>query len=969
MKNTPIILAILLFFSLNIYSQTAIQTSFESSEGYSQSTITGINKWSGHGVITTTPDYIKTGQQSLRLSSSASSLQTDHIAYDKNSTGLTNDVYLDLWLNVQALNGEFTITTYDLTPNSSSKRGMMIALTSGKQVKIFSGSSGSNEKAYTLGEWIRLSAKIDYATGTYEVAVNGSVIDKKYNFRESYTPASLGRPNGEMEYHSLRFSNSTATNDIAVDDLYISTSPIPDVTFGAPDTKRTINIIQPENGIITLTPQKETYEAGETITARIAANSHYLFTGWTGDLDGNENPKTFTITRNMSIGATVTIDPANPPASYTLTINQPAEGGEILVEPVLATYYEGTNIKLTATANIGYEFRGWTGDLNGEINPMTFSIEKNMTISANMLEKTDTGTQKEVATVNELKTALNNMIPGDEIVVADGDYPLGGITLRTLGGTISKPVVIRAKNIGKASFTGKTNFTLNACENIIFQGFKFDVEHVSSIFKLEGSSYIRITQNEFRMTATASQSSKWILIGEVWENEYCRSKYNRVDHNLFEGKYDSGAWLVIDGSHGSVPEISKYDRIDHNHFRLCQPRVANEKETVRVGVSDLSMKSAHCTVEYNLFEECDGDPEIVSIKSCDNIIRGNTFRKSLGTLSLRHGFRNRVEGNYFFGEEKTDADGNGCGGVRVYGLDHVVVNNYFEGLTGSKWDAAITLTNGDTSNSSSSLTSHFLPENVTIAFNTLVNNESNIEIGFDNNGKYGRAPKNCLIAHNIVVENKNPIIKSYSTASLAGVKFENNLMYPTGTSSVGITYNANQVKEQDPKLIRTNNRTPESTAYSTPFETYKLSAGSPARDAATGSYSYLSLDSEGQNRIGVFDIGADEYNDSDPILYGALDSRQIGIYGTLDGYESPGTSMEIKSSENDITLHCNPLSGALTINTSRQIKQVTITSSSGSIHLSDHKQTIYTNNLLPGIYLICITFEEGNSHTGKFIKR
>jgi hypothetical protein len=41
-----------------------------------------------------------------------------------------------------------------------------------------------------------------------------------------------------------------------------------------------------------------------------------------------------------------------------------------------------------------------------------------------------------------------------------------------------------------------------------------------------------------------------------------------------------------------------------------------------------------------------------------------------------------VEGNYFFGEGKTvESDGQklGCGGVRVYGIGHVVVNNYFEG--------------------------------------------------------------------------------------------------------------------------------------------------------------------------------------------------------------------------------------------------------------------------------------------------
>ncbi|MEO0875758.1 MAG: chondroitinase-B domain-containing protein, partial [Bacteroidota bacterium] len=51
----------------------------------------------------------------------------------------------------------------------------------------------------------------------------------------------------------------------------------------------------------------------------------------------------------------------------------------------------------------------------------------------------------------------------------------------------------------------------------------------------------------------------------------------------------------------------------------------------------MSLSSGYTIVEHNLFEDCDGDPEIVSVKSCDNIIRHNTFLASYGTLSLRHG--------------------------------------------------------------------------------------------------------------------------------------------------------------------------------------------------------------------------------------------------------------------------------------------------------------------------------------------
>lgn len=979
-----IILLTSALFSLNLAAQTAINTSFESADGYTQGNISGKNKWTGNGTITNSVDYAKTGSLGLQLSSNSSTLQLDHIAYAKDVTGLTNDVYLDTWIKVKTLGGTFSITAYDLTPKSGTKRTLMIDLLAGDKIKIYSGSTDTNDGTYTIDNWFRISAKIDYATGTYQIAINGTLVSKTYNFRDGYDPIEQNRPNGNMEYHSLRFSNGITTNDIAIDDIYVGTEPISDVSFGASSTTRKVNITQPERGTIALSPTKNEYELNDQVSASISVPNHYKFTGWTGDLSGTENPKNFTVTKNMNIGATVEVDPNNPPPQYSISVNQPSTGGIITIEPQQENYNEGTSVKLTVTTNIGYEFSGWTGDLSGTDNPKTFTVSGNMSIGANVLEKTETGAVKEVNTVANLKTALSSMVPGDEIIVEDGDYNLGGISLTTLGGTPSKPVIIRAKNLGGVRFTGKTTFTLRTCENIIFKGFKFDLEHVSTIFKLEGSSRIRITQNEFKMAINGSNTSKWIIIGDVWQSETCRSMHNRIDHNLFDGKYDGGSWVVIDGSHGTIPEISKYDTIDHNHFRNNKTRADNEKETIRMGVSDLCQKSAYTVVEHNLFEECDGDPEVVSVKSCHNIVRYNTFLRSLGTLSLRHGDNNTAEGNYFFGDGKI-VDGNGCGGIRVYGLNQTIVNNYFEGLTGSKWDAAITITNGDVNNPSTSLSSHNIPENVMVSFNTMVNNVSNIEIGFDNNGKYGKAPKNCTIANNIVVDNLNPIVKSYSAKSLAGVKFENNIMYPTETSTIGIEYSSSQIKIVDPMLVKTNKRIPGNEDYTLPFETYKLSKGSPAINAAVGT-DFPLLDREGQKRIGIADIGADEYNTNDSIIYGVLGTDHIGVYGSRINYEvytgtgnpgdpnepgnpnNPGTGINSSKSQ-DVLVYPNPAAEFINIQSEKEIGDIEVFSLLGKSVLKTNSTLINTSVLPTGIYILHINYTDKTSSQIKFLRK
>ncbi len=198
-----------------------------------------------------------------------------------------------------------------------------------------------------------------------------------------------------------------------------------------------------------------------------------------------------------------------------------------------------------------------------------------------------------------------------------------------------------------------------------------------------------------------------------------RSGNNKIDYNVFDGKTQPGKFIVIDGN---IDQQSRSDTISYNLFKNNGPRVDNEKESIRVGVSALTRSSGFTVLEYNRFEDCDGDPEVVSIKSCDNIIRYNTFVRCLGTLSLRQGFRNTAEGNYFFGEGKTaifNGSTIGCGGIRVYGKDHKIINNYFSGLTGSKWDAAITITNGDATNTNFNNSDHNVPENVVVAFNTL----------------------------------------------------------------------------------------------------------------------------------------------------------------------------------------------------------------------------------------------------------
>ncbi|SHK35298.1 Por secretion system C-terminal sorting domain-containing protein [Reichenbachiella agariperforans] len=507
-----------------------------------------------------------------------------------------------------------------------------------------------------------------------------------------------------------------------------------------------------------------------------------------------------------------------------------------------------------------------------------------------------------VSDIDELKDIINAASPGDTIQIADGTYDGNGMTINVQGTDIAD-ITVRAESTGGVVFTGDTKFVLRTCAYLTIQGITFT--NSGTAIKLEGSNNIRITRNIFRLTEESS--TKWVYIGGVWDQPTSSfSHHNRIDHNLFENKVEVGHYITIDGSGETVQ--SQFDVIDHNHFRNNTPRATNEKESIRVGWSEMSESSGFTTVEFNLFEECNGDPEIVSLKSCDNIVRHNTFLKSEGTLSLRHGNRNRVEGNYFLGGGaacSVTAEGIYCtGGIRVYGEDHVIVNNYFEGLKGQKWDAPITLTEGDAESGNGSLSKHFRIERALIAYNTLVNNDYGIEIGFDNNGKYSKPPRDVTMAYNIVTGSTNDLIYYHNEPD--NMVWVNNIMQPTGTAMLTSderTFESTEVSVENPFL-----------SYDDETGTWRSTDQTPVALRASTILDELAEDIEGHSRPETSTVGADHYS-LESVRYAPLTSEDVGPHSFHPDYDGESEVDYLLVSTNEISTGTNATVSSLDINT------------------------------------------------------
>ncbi len=91
--------------------------------------------------------------------------------------------------------------------------------------------------------------------------------------------------------------------------------------------------------------------------------------------------------------------PASPvtiTASYAtahlLTINRsPAGGGAVASSPTSQDgfYAQGTGVQLTVSANAGFQFSGWTGDLAGSLNPAQILMTAPRTVTANFTAVTN----------------------------------------------------------------------------------------------------------------------------------------------------------------------------------------------------------------------------------------------------------------------------------------------------------------------------------------------------------------------------------------------------------------------------------------------------------------------------------------------------------------------------------------------------------------------------------------------------
>jgi hypothetical protein len=218
------------------------------------------------------------------------------------------------------------------------------------------------------------------------------------------------------------------------------------------------------------------------------------------------------------------------------------------------------------------------------------------------------------------------------------------------------------------------------------------------------------------------------------------------------------------------------------------------------------------------------------MKSSDSIVRYNTFRATPGEITLRHGNRNLVYGNFMLGGGNSSARG-----IRVCGQDHKIWNNYIQDITASP---AILLEGGDSDAMNQAGTAHYRVYRTSVVNNTVVNGD-----GIDVGGGHQYAPVDCVIANNVVQGSSGAMIRETRAVN---PRYVANIVNPLRGASAGVSRPPAEIKTADPLLVRIG-------------DIFKLSAMSPAIGTASTEFMFVTDDMDGQPRMAP-DVGADEWS-------------------------------------------------------------------------------------------------------------
>jgi len=374
------------------------------------------------------------------------------------------------------------------------------------------------------------------------------------------------------------------------------------------------------------------------------------------------------------------------------------------------------------------------------------------------------GDENLVSDMAEFNKRASVAVAGDEIVLAKGIWKDAELVIKGKG-TADNPIILKVEEKGMVFMEGQSNLKISG-SHIHVEGLVFRNGHTTSGSVISFRSSKQDLCNNCRVTECVVDDYNPVerFDSDYWVEIY--GKNNRFDHCYLVGKRNKGVTVAVRLKTEASRENNH--RIDHNFFGYHPVLGSNGGETLRIGTSHHSLSNSNTMVEDNYFESCNGELEVISNKSCQNVFRNNTFHECKGTLTMRHGNEILVDNNYFFGNRIVNT-----GGIRIINETQTVTNNYLEGLTGYRFRSAIVVMNGVPD---SPINRYFQVIDSKTSNNLMIDCD-HIQLCAGSDEERSASPKNCEMNNNIIYNTqKDDLFTIYD--DISGISFSDNILSP-----------------------------------------------------------------------------------------------------------------------------------------------------------------------------------------------
>ncbi|MFY9243944.1 MAG: chondroitinase-B domain-containing protein [Polaribacter sp.] len=373
------------------------------------------------------------------------------------------------------------------------------------------------------------------------------------------------------------------------------------------------------------------------------------------------------------------------------------------------------------------------------------------------------------------------LAPGDTVILQDGTYTSTARIKFPAGasGTAAMPITFRPQTPGGVKFIGGLKMSIGG-DFLIVDGFHWkggfgasnfiefrDSSTYANFSKIQNCAIDGLQVDPDDLQAGTSVKHRWIVL---------YGTNNTVINCSFMNKPSAGALILVELEYNASPDDgttnTRCAQVNHtisNNYFYKYAKIdasltnAGDSETIRVGTSEFQNVDSNTAVSNNYFVEADGENEIITNKSKNNKYINNTFRRSRGSLVLRHGSNATVEGNYFLGENVE-----GTGGIRITDSNHTITNNYIQDCVNiadqAKWNNGITFIGGgdnaDVNCNSTSVSNGYQKSlNINLSNNTIINTNAPLFYNTDKGStKVTGAVTNNLIYFDATNQNLTDVI-------------------------------------------------------------------------------------------------------------------------------------------------------------------------------------------------------------------